>query len=102
MIAPADGTSLQRTLIGLAIFCAVGVALALALVRLSMFDVLRRAVARRAGGATQLGVRLAVLTMVGFAALGQLVGLEAILGAFVAGVAVSAISDRAQGTGTTE
>ncbi|MDQ4105542.1 MAG: cation:proton antiporter [Actinomycetota bacterium] len=101
VIAPADGTSLERALIGLALFCTIGVALALVLVKLSTFNALRRVAARRAGGATQLGVRLGLLTMVGFAALGQLVGLEAILGAFVAGVAVSAISDRAQSTGAT-
>ncbi|MGH3931561.1 MAG: cation:proton antiporter, partial [Pseudonocardiaceae bacterium] len=77
VIAPADGASLQSTLIGLAIFCAVGVGLALALLRLSAIEALGRALARRAGGATQLGVRLAVVAMVGFAALGQAVGLEA-------------------------
>jgi Kef-type K+ transport system membrane component KefB len=101
VIAPADGASLVGTLIGLAIFCAVGVVLALALRRLSAVETLRRVLARRAGGTTQLGVRLAVVTMVGFAAVGQVFGLEAILGSFVAGVAVSAISDRAQHTGTT-
>jgi Kef-type K+ transport system membrane component KefB len=101
VIAPADGASSVGTLIGLAIFCAVGVVLALALLRLSAVEALRRALARRAGGTTQLGVRLAVVAMVGFAAVGQIFGLEAILGSFVAGVAVSAISDRAQHTGTT-
>lgn len=101
VIAPADGTSIGSTLIGLAVFCAVGIVLALALLRLSAVDPLRQALAQRVGGATQLGVRLAVLVMVGFAALSQVVGLEAILGSFVAGVAVSAISDRAQGTGAT-
>ena len=101
VIAPADGASTGSTLIGLAVFCAVGVVLALALLRLSAVDALRRALAQRIGGATELGVRLAVVAMVGFAALGQVVGLEAILGSFVAGVAVSAISDRVQGTGVT-
>lgn len=101
VIAPADDASIGSTLIGLAVFCAVGVVLALALLRLSAVAVLRRALAQRVGGATQLGVRLAVMVMVGFAALGQVIGLEAILGSFVAGVAVSAISDRGQGTGTT-
>lgn len=101
VIAPADGASWGSTLIGLAIFGTVGIVFALALLRLSAVEALRRALARRVGGATQLGVRLAVVAMVGFAALGQVVGLEAILGAFVAGVAVSAISDRAQGTGAT-
>jgi Kef-type K+ transport system membrane component KefB len=101
VIAPADGASIGSTLIGLAVFCVAGVALTLALLRLSAVDALRRALAPRVGGATQLGVRLAVVAMVGFAALGQVVGLEAILGSFVAGVAVSAISDRVQGTGAT-
>ncbi|HVE97225.1 MAG TPA: cation:proton antiporter [Pseudonocardiaceae bacterium] len=101
VIAPADGASIGSTLIGLAVFCVTGVALTLALLRLSAVDALRRALAQRVGGATQLGVRLAVMAMVGFAALGQIVGLEAILGSFVAGVAVSAISDRGQGTGAT-
>lgn len=101
VIAPADGTSIGSTLIGLALFCVAGVVLPLALLKLSTVDALRRALARRVGGASQLGVRLAVVMMVGFAALGQVVGLEAILGAFVAGVAVSAISDRVQGTGAT-
>lgn len=101
VIAPADGTPLSRTLAGLAIFCAAGVVLALVLLRISAIDELRRVLARRAGGATQLGVRLAVVAMVGFAALGQVLGLEAILGSFVAGVAVSAISDRSHGTGAT-
>ncbi len=101
VIAPADGASIGSTLIGLAVFCAVGFVLALALLRLSAVDALRQALAQRVGGATQLGVRLTVLVMVGFAALSQVVGLEAILGSFVAGVAVSAISDRAQGTGVT-
>lgn len=101
VIAPTDGASIGSTLIGLAVFCAVGIVLALVLLRLSTVAVLRRALAQRVGGATQLGVRLAVMVMVGFAALGQVVGLEAILGSFVAGVAVSAISDRGQGTGAT-
>ncbi len=101
VIAPADGASIGSTLIGLAVFCAAGIVLALALLRLSAADALRRVLAQRVGGATQLGVRLAVMVMVGFAALGQVVGLEAILGSFVAGVAVSAISDRGQGTGAT-
>jgi Kef-type K+ transport system membrane component KefB len=101
VIAPADGASIGSTLIGLAVFCAAGVMLALALLKLSAVDALRRALAQRVGGGTQLGVRSAVVVMVGFAALGQVVGLEAILGCFVAGVAVSAISDRVQGTGAT-
>ncbi|MDQ4011101.1 MAG: cation:proton antiporter [Actinomycetota bacterium] len=101
VIAPADGASLGTTLIGLGFFCAVGLVLALALLRLSAVAALRRTLARRVGGATQLGVRLALVAMVGFAALSQVVGLEAILGSFVAGVTVSAISDRAQGTGFT-
>lgn len=101
VIAPADGASIGSTLIGLVIFCAVGLVVGLALLRLSAVDALRQALAQRVGGATQLGVRLAVMAMVGFAALGQIVGLEAILGSFVAGVAVSAISDRGQGTGAT-
>lgn len=99
VITPADGASLGRTLTVLAIFCAAGAVLALVLLRISALEALRQALARRTGGATQLGVRLAVLVMVGFAALSQIVGLEAILGPFIAGVAVSAISDRAQGTG---
>ncbi|MGH3694892.1 MAG: cation:proton antiporter [Pseudonocardiaceae bacterium] len=101
VIAPSDGASLGRTLISLVIFCAAGVVLALVLLRISAVNALRQALCQRVGGATQLGVRLAILTMVGFAALGQVLGLEAILGSFIAGVAASAISDRAQGTGTT-
>lgn len=102
VIAPADGASIGSTLIDLVVFCAVGVMLALALLKLSAVDALRRALARRVGRGTQLGVRSAVVVvMVGFPALGQVVGLEAILGCFVAGVAVSAISDRVQGTGAT-
>jgi Kef-type K+ transport system membrane component KefB len=56
---------------------------------------------RRLGGATQIAVRLSFAVMVGFAALAQVFGPEAILGAFLAGVAVSAISDRTAGTGAT-
>jgi len=99
VIAPADGATLGSTLRGLAIFCVGGLLLAVVLFRLSVVQRLREAVARRSGGASQLGVRLAVATMLGFAALGQLVGLEAILGSFVAGVAVSAISDRGERNG---
>ncbi len=99
VIAPADGATLGSTLRGLAIFCVGGLLLAVVLFRLSVVQRLREAVARRSVGASQLWVRLAVATMLGFAALGQLVGLEAILGSFVAGVAVSAISDRGERNG---
>lgn len=95
------GRSLGATLIGLAVFCVAGTVLALALVRCSAIRGLRRAVDQRAGGASQLGVRLSFAVMVGFAALGEVFGLDAILGAFIAGVAVSAVSDRAAGTGAT-
>ncbi len=101
VIFVADGESLGGALTGLAVFCAVGVVLTLALVRLSAVERLKQAVARRAGGASQLGVRLGFAVMVGFAALAQVVGLEAILGAFVAGVAASLVSERAAGTGAT-
>ncbi len=101
IVAPVQGTTLTGALIGLAVFCVAGLVLTLALLRASTIDRLRRAVERRRGGATQLGVRLAVATMIAFAALSQVVGLEAILGSFVAGVVVSVVSDRARGSGAT-
>ncbi len=101
IVSPAEGTTLAGALIGLAVFCVAGLVLALALLRASAFERLRKAVERRQGGASQLGVRLAVATMIGFAALSQVVGLAAILGAFAAGVAVGVISDRADGSGAT-
>ena len=101
VVSPAEGATLGGTLVGLAVFGAAGAVVAFALFRASTVERLRKAVERRQGGATQLGVRLAVATMIGFAALAQVVGLQAILGSFVAGVAVSVISDRAKGSGTT-
>ena len=100
VVSPAEGATLGGTLVGLAVFGAAGAVVAFALFRASTVERLRKAVERRQGGATQ-GVRLAVATMIGFAALAQVVGLQAILGSFVAGVAVSVISDRAKGSGTT-
>ena len=66
-------------------------------VRMSSFARLRRAFARRAGGASRIVVRTSFTLMVGFAALANAVGLEAILGAFAAGVVVSVIADRVAG-----
>jgi len=66
-------------------------------VRMSSFARLRRAFARRAGGASRIVVRTSFTLMVGFAALANAVGLEAILGAFAAGVVVSVIADHVAG-----
>ncbi len=95
------GGSISGQLRGLLLFAAVGVTLAVAVLLASTISVLRDAVGHRLGGATQIAVRLSFAVMVGFAALAQVFGPEAILGAFLAGVAVSAISDRAAGTGAT-
>ncbi len=67
----------------------------------STVEALRDAVRRQLGGPTQITVWLAFAVMVGFAALAQMFGSEAILGAFLAGVAVSVTNDRAAGTGAT-
>lgn len=86
---------------GLAMFAVVGVALAGLVLLASTAGPLRAAIGRRLGGATHITVRLSFTMMVGFAALAQMFGPEAILGAFLAGIAVSAVSDRAAGTGDT-
>ncbi len=98
-VAPGGTVSAQLT--GLAVFAVVGVAAAGSVLVASTVGAFRTVVRRRLGGATQIAVRLSFAVMVGFAALAQVLGPEAILGAFVAGVAVSAVSDRTAGTGAT-
>ncbi len=95
------GGSMSGQLRGLVLFSVLGMSLAVAVLLASTIGVLRKAVARRLGGATQIAVRMSFAIMVGFAALAQVFGPEAILGAFLAGIAVSAISDRTAGTGAT-
>lgn len=95
------GATTGGQLRGLLLFAVVGAVLAVLVLVASSVPVLRVAVARRLGGATQLAVRLSFAAMVGFAALAQVLGPEAILGAFLAGVAVSAVSDRNAGSGAT-
>ncbi len=95
------GGTVSAQLWGLALFTVVGVVLAVLVLAVSSIGVLRTAVRRRLGGASQIAVRMSFSVMVGFAALAQLFGPEAILGAFLAGLAVSAASDRVAGTGET-
>lgn len=96
-----DGASMSRRLLGLGLFLVAGLSLAGLGLAASMVPGIRRAVVSRFEGATQIAVRMSFAFMVGLAALAQIFGPEAILGAFLAGVAVSAISDRATGNGNT-
>ncbi|MGQ0574782.1 MAG: cation:proton antiporter [Pseudonocardia sp.] len=95
------GATMTGQLWGLALFAVVAAVLAVVVLVASTLAPLRAAVAHRLGGATQIAVRLSFAVMVGFAALAQAFGPEAILGAFLAGVAVSAVSDRNAGSGAT-
>jgi len=80
-------------LFGVAVF-----ALAAAARHMSALDRLRMAFSARAYGASRILVRASFALMIGFAALASAVGLEAILGAFAAGVVVSVVSDRVDGS----
>ncbi len=95
-----DGT-ISGQLRGLLLFAVVGATLAVGVLLASNVSWLRDAIGHRLGGASQITVRLSFSMMVAFAALAQVFGPEAILGAFLAGIAVSAISDRTAGTGVT-
>ena len=82
----------------LVLFAVAVFALAAAARRMSALDRLRGALRVRAYGASRILIRASFALMVGFAALASAVGLEAILGAFAAGVVVSVVSDRVDGS----
>ena len=92
-----DDSAMAVRVLLLVLFAVALFTLGAAGVRMSSFARLRRAFARRAGGASRIVVRTSFTLMVGFAALANAVGLEAILGAFAAGVVVSVIADRVAG-----
>ena len=91
--SPPELRVLLLVLFGVAVF-----ALAAAARRMSALERLRAALAQRAYGASRILIRASFALMVGFAALASAVGLEAILGAFAAGVVVSVVSDRVDGS----
>jgi len=97
LFSTMDSPVLLRILL-LGLFAVAVFALAAAALRLSALERFRRALRQRAYGASRIGIRTSFAMMVGFAALASAVGLEAILGAFAAGVVVSVISDRIEGT----
>jgi len=88
---------LLLVLFGFAVF-----ALAAAARHMTALERLRGALAQRAYGSSRILIRASFALMVGFAALAGAVGLEAILGAFAAGVVVSVVSDRVDGAGELE
>lgn len=90
--SPAALRVLLLVLFGVAVF-----ALAAAACHMSALERLRGALSRRAYGSSRILIRGSFALMVGFAALADAVGLEAILGAFAAGVVVSVVSDRVDG-----
>lgn len=79
------------------LFAVTVVVVVAALAQASAVHRLRRLIAAKSGAATQLTVRASFALMVGFAALAGALGLEAILGAFAAGVAVSVLDAGAAG-----
>lgn len=91
--SPPELRVLLLVLFGVAVF-----ALAAAARHMSVLRRLRRALSQRAYGASRILIRASFALMVGFAALASAVGLEAILGAFAAGVVVSVVSDRVDGS----
>lgn len=95
--SPPELRVLLLVLFGVAVF-----ALAAAARHMSALERLRAALARRAYGSSRILIRASFALMVGFAALAGAVGLEAILGAFAAGVLVSVVSDRVDGAGELE
>jgi Kef-type K+ transport system membrane component KefB len=82
----------------LVLFAVAVFSLAAAARHMSALQRLRAAIAARAYGASRILIRASFALMVGFAALAGAVGLEAILGAFAAGVVVSVVSDRVDGS----
>ena len=91
--SPAELRVLLLVLFGVAVF-----SLAAAARHMSALQRLRGALAMRAYGSSRILIRASFALMVGFAALAGAVGLEAILGAFAAGVVVSVVSDRVDGS----
>lgn len=91
--SPPELRVLLLVLFGVAVF-----ALAAAARHMSVLQRLRGALSRRAYGSSRILIRASFALMVGFAALAGAVGLEAILGAFAAGVVVSVVSDRVDGS----
>jgi Kef-type K+ transport system membrane component KefB len=79
----ASSTGSRFVLLGL--FAAAVVAAALALTELSHSMRASRTLARLERTSAQLGIRLAMAVLVGFAALATALGLETILGVFIAG-----------------
>jgi Kef-type K+ transport system membrane component KefB len=95
--SPPELRALLLVLFGVAVF-----ALAAAARHMSALDRLRTAFGARAYGASRILIRASFALMIGFAALASAVGLEAILGAFAAGVVVSVVSDRVDGSDEAE
>jgi Kef-type K+ transport system membrane component KefB len=91
-----DGGSTGSRVALLAAFAALGGAVALVVLRLARLDWLTRALAALQDTTAEIRVRGAVALLMGFAALAAGFGLEAILGSFLAGAAISVLDpDRA-------
>ena len=80
-----DSSSVGSTLLLIGAFVALVVATGVALVEVEHLRRLSSALKRLQDSSAQIRVRGALLLLVGFAALAQLLGLEVILGAFIAG-----------------
>jgi Kef-type K+ transport system membrane component KefB len=78
----------------LALFAIVVLVLIAATIRLRVIQRLAGSLARGTRHATHLYVRSTFAFMLGFAAVADLIGLEAILGAFAAGVAISLLGEQ--------
>lgn len=76
-----------------ALVCAAAVVL-LTVRRAEQTTLLRQALRRLEGTSAQIQVRMAMALLIGFAALAEALGLEVILGAFVAGIVLGQINRR--------
>ncbi len=88
-----DSSSVGSTLLLICAFVVLVIVVGLALAEVEHSSRLRSALIRLQDTSAQIRVRGALLLLIGFAALAQLLGLEVILGAFIAG-AVLRLLDR--------
>ncbi len=88
-----DSSSVGSTLLLICAFVLLVIVIGLALAEVEHSSRLRSALIRLQDTSAQIRVRGALLLLIGFAALAQLLGLEVILGAFIAG-AVLRLLDR--------
>ncbi|MCE0766016.1 cation:proton antiporter [Pseudonocardia kujensis] len=96
LLFAGDGGSLGSRVALLAAFAALSCAVAVVVLRLAHLGWLTRALAALQDTTAEIRVRGAVALLVGFAALAAGFGLEAILGSFLAGAAISVLDpDRA-------